>query len=104
MKILVTGGAGFIGSHTVIELQNAGHEPVILDNLYNASPKVIGRIEAITGKKVPFYEADIRDREALNRVFDAEKRTQSSISRASRQSANPCTSRGNTMTTISPVR
>ena len=54
-------------------LQNAGHEPVILDNLYNASPKVIGRIEAITGKKVPFYEADIRDREALNRVFDAEK-------------------------------
>ena len=73
MKILVTGGAGFIGSHTVIELQNAGHEPVILDNLYNASPKVIGRIEAITGKKVPFYEADIRDREALNRVFDAEK-------------------------------
>ena len=73
MKILVTGGAGFIGSHTVVELQNAGHEPVILDNLYNASEKVLGRIEAITGKKVPFYQVDIRDREGLNKVFDAEK-------------------------------
>lgn len=73
MKILVTGGAGFIGSHTVVELQNAGHEPVILDNLYNASEKVLGRIEAITGKKVPFYRVDIRDREGLNKVFDAEK-------------------------------
>lgn len=73
MKILVTGGAGFIGSHTVVELQNAGHEPVVLDNLYNASEKVIGRIEAITGKKVPFYKVDIRDREGLNKVFDEVK-------------------------------
>lgn len=73
MKILVTGGAGYIGSHTVVELQNAGHEAVVLDNLYNASEKVIGRIEAITGKKVPFYKVDIRDREGLNRVFEAEK-------------------------------
>lgn len=73
MKILVTGGAGFIGSHTVVELQNAGHEPVVLDNLYNASEKVIGRIEAITGKTVPFYKADIRDEQALNEVFDKEQ-------------------------------
>ena len=73
MKILVTGGAGYIGSHTVVELQNAGYEPIILDNLANASKKVIGRIEAITGKKVPFYEADIRDRDALEKVFTAEK-------------------------------
>ena len=73
MKILVTGGAGFIGSHTVVELQNAGYDVVVVDNLVNASPKVIGRVEAITGKKVPFYEADIRDREALTQIFDAEK-------------------------------
>lgn len=69
MKILVTGGAGYIGSHTVIELSEAGHEAVVLDNLYNASPKCLERVEKITGKKVPFYLADIRDRAALERVF-----------------------------------
>ena len=73
MKILVTGGAGYIGSHTVIELQNAGHTPIILDNLYNASEKVLDRIGNITGKKPPFYNVDIRDREGLEKVFDAEK-------------------------------
>ncbi len=73
MKILVTGGAGFIGSHTVVELQNAGYDVVVVDNLVNASAKVIGRVEAITGKKVPFYETDIRDREGLEKVFAEEK-------------------------------
>ena len=73
MTILVTGGAGYIGSHTVVELQNAGYDVVIVDNLANASKKVIGRIEAITGKKVPFYETDIRDREGLNAIFEKEK-------------------------------
>ena len=73
MKILVTGGAGFIGSHTVVELQSAGYEVAVVDNLYNASPKVIGRLEAITGKKVPFYKVDIRDREGLTEVFGQEK-------------------------------
>ncbi|NLC73718.1 MAG: UDP-glucose 4-epimerase GalE [Clostridiales bacterium] len=73
MKILVTGGAGYIESHTVIELQKAGHEPIILDNLYNASEKVISRIEAITGKRPAFYNTDIRDREGLCKVFDEEK-------------------------------
>lgn len=72
MSILVTGGVGFIGSHTVVELQNAGYDVVVLDNLCNANPKVLDRIEAITGKKVPFYQADIRDREALNEIFDKE--------------------------------
>lgn len=72
MSILVTGGIGFIGSHTVVELQNAGYEVVVLDNLSNASVKVLGRIEAITGKKVAFYEADIRDRKALEGIFEAE--------------------------------
>lgn len=72
MSILVTGGVGFIGSHTVVELQNAGYDVVVLDNLCNANPKVLDRIEAITGKKVPFYQTDIRDREALNEIFDKE--------------------------------
>ena len=69
MSILVTGGIGFIGSHTVVELQNAGYDVVILDNLSNAKVGVLDRIEAITGKKAKFYEADIRDRKALENIF-----------------------------------
>lgn len=72
MKILVTGGAGFIGSHTVVELQNAGYDAIVLDNLSNSSEKSLERVEKITGKKVPFYKADILDREALNEIFDKE--------------------------------
>ena len=73
MKILVTGGAGYIGSHTVVELQNAGYEVVVLDNLSNSSEKSLERVELITGKKVPFYKADILDREALEEIFGKEK-------------------------------
>ena len=73
MKILVTGGAGFIGSHTVVELQQAGYEVIVLDNLCNASEKSLQRVEAITGKKVPFYKTDILDREGLEKIFSAEK-------------------------------
>lgn len=69
MKILVTGGAGYIGSHTVCELLKAGHEAVIVDSLVNSSEKVLERLKIITGVSVPFYKADIRDREALARVF-----------------------------------
>ena len=58
MSILLTGGAGFIGSHTAVSLLNAGQDIVIVDNLYNSSPKVIDRIEKITGKRLPFVEAD----------------------------------------------
>ncbi len=72
MKILVTGGAGFIGSHTVVELQQAGYDVVVLDNLSNASEKSLERVSAITGKAVPFYKADILDREALEDVFSKE--------------------------------
>lgn len=73
MTILVTGGTGYIGSHTVVELQNAGYDVVVMDNLSNSSMKVLDRIEAITGKKVPFYEADIRNREDLEKIFTNEK-------------------------------
>ena len=72
MAILVTGGAGYIGSHTVVELQNAGYDVVVLDNLSNASEKSLKRVEKITGKPVKFYEADIRDRNALEEIFNKE--------------------------------
>ncbi len=72
MAILVTGGAGYIGSHTVVELQNAGYDVVVVDNLVNASEKVLDRVEAITGKPVKFYKVDIQDREGLNRIFEKE--------------------------------
>ncbi|MBQ8304981.1 MAG: UDP-glucose 4-epimerase GalE [Blautia sp.] len=73
MAILVTGGAGYIGSHTVVELQNAGYEVVVLDNLSNSSEKSLARVEKITGKPVTFYKADIRDREALEEIFEKEQ-------------------------------
>lgn len=72
MSILVTGGAGFIGSHTCVELLNAGYDVAVVDNLYNASEKAIERVKQITGKDLRFYKADIRDREGLNEVFDKE--------------------------------
>ncbi|MBR5931825.1 MAG: UDP-glucose 4-epimerase GalE [Lachnospiraceae bacterium] len=73
MKILVTGGAGYIGSHTVVELLNAGHEVAVVDNLSNASVKALDRVEEITGKKVSFYEVDIRDDVTLEEVFKNEQ-------------------------------
>ena len=73
MKILVTGGAGYIGSHTVVELQNAGYDVVVMDNLSNSSEKSLDRVAAITGKAVPFYKADILDREALEEIFSKEE-------------------------------
>ncbi len=69
MKILVTGGTGYIGSHTCVELLKSGHEVVILDNLYNSNIHVLDRIETLTGVKPAFYETDIRDKEGLEKVF-----------------------------------
>ncbi|MBQ7487823.1 MAG: UDP-glucose 4-epimerase GalE [Clostridia bacterium] len=73
MTILCTGGAGYIGSHTCVELLNAGHDVIIVDNLYNSNPNVLGRIEEITGKKVKFYEADVRDMDAVSPIFEENK-------------------------------
>ena len=69
MKILVTGGAGYIGSHTCVELLNAGYEVVVVDNYYNSVPEVLNRVEKITGKSLVKYECDIRDREGLEKIF-----------------------------------
>ncbi|MBQ4037213.1 MAG: UDP-glucose 4-epimerase GalE [Clostridia bacterium] len=73
MKILVTGGTGFIGSHTVVELQKTGHEVVIVDNLSNSSETVLDDICTISGTRPIFYKADIRDKEALRSVFSEHK-------------------------------
>lgn len=70
MKVLVTGGAGFIGSHTVVELLKDGREVIIVDNFVNSKPVVLDRIREITGKDFKFYKVDLLDREALNKVFD----------------------------------
>ncbi|MFQ7263009.1 MAG: UDP-glucose 4-epimerase GalE [Lachnospiraceae bacterium] len=72
MAILVTGGAGFIGSHTCVELQESGYDVVVLDNLCNSSEKSLERVEAITGKKVTFYKGDILDRDILGRILEKE--------------------------------
>ncbi|MDB5831346.1 MAG: UDP-glucose 4-epimerase [Caballeronia sp.] len=68
--ILVTGGAGFIGSHTCVELLNAGYGVVVIDNLVNSNAESLKRVEQITGKKLAFYEADVRDETTLARIFD----------------------------------
>ena len=82
MRILVTGGAGYIGSHTCLALLEQGHEVVVFDNLYNASEESLKRVKQLTGKDITFYKADMLDRDTMEKIFDAE----------------------NITTTISPVR
>lgn len=70
MRILVTGGTGFIGSHTCVELLEAGYEVVVFDNFYNSKPEVVDTIKTITGKDFTFYQADMMDMAAMNEIFD----------------------------------
>jgi UDP-glucose 4-epimerase len=69
MAILVTGGAGYIGSHTCVEMQNAGYDVIVIDNLDNSSAEALKRVEKITGKAIKFYEEDVRNKEALRQIF-----------------------------------
>ena len=69
MNILVTGGLGFIGSHTIVELLENNHKVVIVDNLANSKMEVLDKLEKIVGERPPFYEIDVTDREKLERVF-----------------------------------
>lgn len=71
MAILITGGSGYIGSHTCVELLNRGRDIVVLDNFYNSNPEALKRVRELTGKEFPFYECDIRDAEGLRRIFKA---------------------------------
>ena len=73
MSILITGGAGYIGSHTCVALQKAGYEAVVVDNLDNSSEKALQRVEKITGKPIKFYRDDVRDRAALQKIFRENK-------------------------------
>ena len=73
MKVLVTGGTGYIGSHTCVELLNAGHEVVCADNLLNSKYESIRRVEKITGKTIKFYKVDLADYEATKVVFEENK-------------------------------
>lgn len=73
MSILITGGAGYIGSHTVVKLLEAGYRVVVVDNYVNSSPKALERVKIITGKDFPFYERDIRDKDKLDEIFKSHK-------------------------------
>lgn len=101
MTILVTGGAGYIGSHTCVELLNAGYDVVVLDNLYNASEKAVERVKQITGRELVFYNADVCDRAAVTKILMSRKLMPLSILQDIRRSANRCTSRLSIIPTIS---
>ena len=69
MNILVTGGAGYIGSHTCVELLESGYGVVVIDNLCNSNPKSLERVQELTGKELRFYEGDVRDEQLLHKIF-----------------------------------
>ena len=73
MNVLLAGGAGYIGSHTCVELIAAGHSAVIADNFANSCPEAVRRVEEITGAKIPLYEADVCDKTAVRKIFSENK-------------------------------
>lgn len=73
MNVLLAGGAGYIGSHTCVELINAGHDVIIADNYSNSCPEAVARVEEITGRKIPLYEADVCDKDAVDKIFSENK-------------------------------
>ena len=101
MKVLVTGGAGYIGSHTCVELIESGYEPVVVDNLCNSNPESLNRVREITGKKITFYEGDVRDEALLRKIFRSTRSAVSSTSQVSRPWAKVSKCLGNTTTITS---
>src|SRR5690554_3608804 len=73
MRILVTGGAGYIGTHTCVELIKAGHEVIVADNLINSRKEALDKVTEITGKEVTFYEVDVTEREEVEKIFEAHR-------------------------------
>lgn len=93
MKVLLAGGAGYIGSHTAIEMAKIGHEVVIADDFSNSKPEVLTRMKTIMGGDFPFYQIDVSDREALSGLFREENRRRSFILPVIRRSENRWKSR-----------
>lgn len=87
MNILLTGGAGYIGSHTIIELDKAGHGVVVVDNLVNSNPESLRRVAKIIGKEIPFYEIDVRDKVNLSPAILDGTRRKSNVSLRSPESS-----------------
>ena len=105
MNILVTGGAGYIGSHTLIELYKAGHTAVVVDNLSNSNPESLRRVAEIIGVgEIPFHQIDIRDREGLERLFAGHRFDACIHFAGPRPWARAWRSRGNTTRTTSAAR
>ncbi len=100
MNVLVTGGAGYIGSHTCVELIEAGYTPIVIDNLSNSNPESLRRVAEITGKNVAFIEGDVRDESLLEKIF-SEYEISCAIHFAGLKAVgNPLPSRWNTTRTI----
>lgn len=98
MAVLVTGGAGYIGSHTCVELLNAGKDVVIVDNFYNCKKSSLDRIRALVNKDFKFYECDIRDKEGLDEIFKKKRLIPLFISPDLKQLAKAFTSPLNILT------
>lgn len=101
MNVLVTGDAGYIGSHTCVELIEAGHTPIVIDNLSNSNPESLHRVAEITSKTVEFIEGDVRDEALLEKSLQSMRFPAPSTSRASRRWVNPLPSRRSIIRTIS---
>lgn len=104
MRILVTGGAGYIGSHTCVELLNQGQEVVVVDNLCNSSEESLNRVKQITGKDVTFYKADLLDKDAMEEIFSKETIDAVIHFAGLKAVGEPWQSRWNTIITILPAR
>ena len=104
MAILVTGGAGFIGSHTCVELIRRGHQVIVADDHSNSSPAALAAIRNVSGGDLIAYQADLRDRQAMEQIFTENQITRLFTSRPGNPSGSPCRYRSTTTTATSAAR